>query len=66
MIYSFPISARVLNLLRDPSINNHKFDQQYLVALRAALEGLGCPENIECREIALYLHLILAQVENLE
>lgn len=46
MIYSFPISARVLNLLRDPSINNHKFDQQYLVALRAALEGLGCPENI--------------------
>lgn len=37
VLFSFPISLKLLNLLRDPAINNQKFDQQYLIGVRGTL-----------------------------
>ena len=60
--WTFPISVPLINLLRNPALDNHRFEPTYLESLKQLLTGLGKEKNESSLEIVLYIHLILAQV----
>lgn len=65
--HSFPLSIRLLNLLRNPLLANdlHDFDLEYLTDIGRLFRQVN-PVTKRCfDEMVLYLHLILAQVDNL-
>ncbi len=62
VLHTFHVSVKLINLLRDPLFNNHKFEQQFLINIQTALQGTGCDGSPECAEMSLYIHLMLAQV----
>ncbi len=66
-VTEFPISVSLLNLLRNPKIENHEYDESFLCEveanLRAIIEKSSERTN---RHHVLYIHLILCQIDNLQ
>ena len=44
VLLSFPLSLPLLNLLRDPAVNNHKFEKEFLERLGQAILALQCQD----------------------
>lgn len=63
ILYSFNFSIKLLNLLRDPIIDHRDFKTEYLQQVANELNNLG--EDSQFNEMLIYLHLIMAQVDNL-
>lgn len=65
VLHSFRFSIPLFNLLRDPSTDGQQFDLAYLTQLASELRAINPAEECDYDDIVLYLHLILAQVDNL-
>lgn len=63
IFHSFNFSIKLLNLLRDPMIDHRDFKLEYLQQIGCELANLGVDSRHD--EMLIYLHLILAQVDNL-
>lgn len=65
--HSFPLSIALLNLLRNPLLTNdlHDFHPQYLADVKALFRSINPQDRHAYDEMTLYIHLILAQVDNL-
>lgn len=65
VLHSFRFSLPLLNLLRDPNTDGHHFELEYLIQVAAELRTINPAQSSSYDETVLYLHLILAQVDNL-
>jgi hypothetical protein len=65
VLHQFRFSLPLLNLLRDPETDGRDFAPAFLAEVAAQLRRVNAPESSTHDELALYLHLILAQVDNL-
>lgn len=65
VVHSFRFSIKLLNLLRDPVVEGTMFEGEYLAEIGLELRKINPSESSNFDEIALYLHLVLAQVDNL-
>jgi hypothetical protein len=63
ILHSFNFSIKLLNLFRDPLIDHRDFKLEYLQKIASELTNLGDDSTYD--EMLIYLHLILAQVDNL-
>lgn len=63
----FPLSMSLMNLLRDPKVEEHEFDESFLAQVENNLKAIISKSSHKTnRHNILYLHLILAQIENLQ
>jgi hypothetical protein len=65
ILHEFPFSLTLLNLLRDPDADGKDFSPAYLAQVAVDLRKINANESAEYDETVMYLHLILAQVDNL-
>lgn len=66
--FAFNLSIDLLNLFRNPKINNMSFDPGYLKEMYKIVHALSVEYHIKSadRLYVLYLHLIFSLVENLK
>jgi hypothetical protein len=65
VLHEFAFSLPLINLLRDPDTDGHDFAASYLAKVAGELRRINPSEGGDFDETVVYLHLILAQVDNL-
>jgi hypothetical protein len=65
--HSFRLSVKLLNLLRNPLLtdNLHDFQPRYLADVETTFREVNPLDKQSFDEMVLYVHLIVAQVDNL-
>jgi hypothetical protein len=65
ILHSFGFSISLLNLFRDPIFKGHEFEAGYLAQIASELRRINNSDYRDNDEMVIYMHLIVAQIDNL-